>query len=128
MAIYIEPDGLWREISVAVRSGGLECEVEPSRFGDQAPDIAAGEHLGTAIEDQALGNLSGVNAGIQLAQGGREPLQIRQIPRRRDVGVAGEARKSLQLGGEGANQHELDLMAGQRGEQELGIEWNTAFR
>src|SRR6267154_6760287 len=99
----------------------MERKIQPSRFRGEVPDVRAGKHLRTAIERQALGDLIGVDAGLELAQRRGETLQVLRIARGRDVGVLREARKAVESRREGTDQHELDLVPCERREEQLRI-------
>src|SRR5205809_4180484 len=58
VTVQVEPDGLPCQVRESGRPGRIEREIQPSRLGDQVPDIAAREQLRATVERQAFGNTS----------------------------------------------------------------------
>src|SRR5438477_24724 len=122
IAVDGEMDRVAREVLVACRARGLECQVQPSRFRHQVPHIRPRQHLRTAIESQPLGYCVRVDTSIELAQCSGQTLQVAGVARRGDVGVVCGSREALEARRESANQHEVHAVTDQGGEELLEIE------
>lgn len=107
----LEPNGATRQIVEALGSRRSEGDVEATRRSDEIPEVGSGKRGSAAVEGQSLGNALRMDAGIELNESGREPLEIRIIPSGSDVGICGQTREALEPRRERPDQDVADIVS-----------------
>lgn len=99
-----------------------EGHVEAPGGCDQVPHPGTSQRFGTAIERETLRYALREHACFQLAKRGGQPLEIRRVGGRRDVGIGGYARKALEPRRERTDKHISHVMRGEDGDDAFRIE------
>ena len=121
-AIDVEDLGTCREIFVAGESRWFEREIELARVGLEVEESDAAEHLGVARERDSFRVGCRAHSRVELLQRGRESLEVGVVASGADVGVVGDEGGAVEHGREPADEHVLDTVPFEDGEQPLRIQ------
>lgn len=102
--------------------GWGEADVEVAVWAAQVEHAHPAQRLGRGVERQPVGRLGHPDPRVEIAQRGGQPGKVVRIAGRGDVHVFGRAGGAVLLGGEPADEHVLDVVPVQRGQDRASIQ------